>query len=206
MARKMAERREALRETLIDLAEARIARDGMTAIKARDLAREAGCAVGAIYNVFADLEELVIAVNGRTFRRLGAAVASRLEGAEDRPATARLVLIADAYLQFATDHPRLWRTVFDLQMSVNTPVPGWYLTEMQNLFEIISDPLREIFPDWDADQIGLMTRALFSSVHGIVLLGLENRISAVPQDYLRQMIALLITRTTHPGIPASEIF
>lgn len=46
------ERRERLRMALIDAAEATIAADGLAALKARDLAREVGCALGAIYTAF----------------------------------------------------------------------------------------------------------------------------------------------------------
>lgn len=196
MAGKVEERREKLRKTLIDIAETRIAAEGMSAIKARDLAEAAGCAVGAIYNVFADLEELVIAVNGRTFVRLGEAVAAATAEAAEAPPTERLIVMSRAYLQFATDHPRLWRTLFDLQMSIRSAVPDWYYAEMARLFGFIAVPLREIYPDWPEDRIDLMTRALFSSVHGIVLLGVENRISAVPQAYMQDMIALLLTHAT----------
>ena len=38
-----------------------------------------------------------------------------------------------------------------------------------------------------------MTRALFSSVHGIVLLGLERRISGVPPEKLERMIELVLS-------------
>lgn len=196
MATKAEERREELRQTLIDIAEARITAEGMGAIKARDLAQAAGCAVGAIYNVFSDLEELVIAVNGRTFERLGAAVAASIAEATTSTPTERLIIMSRAYLQFATDHPRLWRTLFDLQMSIHSAVPGWYYAEMARLFGFIAAPLREIYPDWSEDRIDLMTRALFSSVHGIVLLGVENRISAVPQAYMQEMISLLLQHVT----------
>ena len=57
MAGKVAERRKALREDLINIAEATIAREGLSGLKARDLATEAGCALGAIYNVFGDLND-----------------------------------------------------------------------------------------------------------------------------------------------------
>ena len=57
MAGKVAVRREVLRKSLIDIATQRIARDGLSALRARDLAGDAGCAVGAIYNVFGDLND-----------------------------------------------------------------------------------------------------------------------------------------------------
>ncbi len=196
MAGKVEERRKALRNALIDIAEKRIVDGGIDAVKARDLAREANCATGAIYNVFDDLQDIVIAVNMRTFARLGRRVAQSVEDAADASPTDQLIGMSRAYLQFASDHPRLWRTLFDLQMSVTSDVPDWYLQELARLFGFISAPLARIFPEKSDTEIELLTRTLFSSVHGIVLLGLENRISAVPRDQLEDMIALLLRGMT----------
>ncbi len=74
MAAKTEMRKAALKERLLDIAERRIAEGGLAALRARDLAAEAECSVGAIYNVYDDLNALVMAVNGRTFRALGKAV------------------------------------------------------------------------------------------------------------------------------------
>ncbi|MDQ2091640.1 TetR/AcrR family transcriptional regulator [Marimonas arenosa] len=195
MAGKAKARREALRDKLVEIAETTIARDGMDAIRARDLAREAGCAIGAIYNVFADISEIVVAVNGRTFRKLGKSVAAAVQGAPEDPIE-QLIAMSYAYLRFATDNPKLWRTLFDIQMSTEQEVPAWYLEELDHLFANIARPLARLFPKIDEDELDLMTRTLFSSVHGIVLLGVENRISGVPRDRLEQMIALLLRNIT----------
>jgi len=85
MARKTRERRDALRETLTDIAEVRMRDSGLAALRARDLAKEAGCAVGAIYNVFDDMTGLILAVNGRTFHSLGKTVSSRVDAVADAP-------------------------------------------------------------------------------------------------------------------------
>ena len=195
MATKAELRREALRNDLIDIAEATIARDGMEAIRARDLAKQAGCAVGAIYNVFADMGDIIIAVNGRTFRALGKKVAASVRAAPEDPIE-QLIAMSYAYLHFATEHPKLWRTLFDIQMSTDQDVPAWYLQELAALFENIARPLSRLFPDMTENELDLMTRTLFSSVHGIVLLGVENRISGVPKDRLEAMIALLLRNIT----------
>lgn len=187
------DRREALRNTLIDLAEAQIAGQGMSSLKARTLAQQAGCSVGALYNAVGDLPALVIMVNGRTFLRLGQAVSAAIDP-QAAPAD-RLIAMSLAYLHFASNNTNLWRCLFDLEMSVDQEVPTWYLAELERLFAFISDPLMELSPDDTPQQIGLMTRALFSSVHGIVLLGLEKRISAVPLDQIEAMIALILRRT-----------
>lgn len=186
------ERRDALRLRLIDIVERRIAEQGLDAIKARDVAREAGCALGAIYNVVADMNELVMAVNGRTFKRLGRFVSQSLQGRSDAPQD-QLVTMSHAYLHFAAENTQSWRALFDLEMSTESRVPDWYVAELAGLFAIIADPLRRLFPDWSATQIDLMTRALFSSVHGMVLLGLEKRISGVPIPRIEEMITVLLS-------------
>ncbi|MGR3714078.1 MAG: TetR/AcrR family transcriptional regulator [Shimia sp.] len=192
MAGKVAERRVALRVALIDAAEAEIEAGGLSALKARDLAKQVGCSIGAIYNVFDDLHGLVLEVSGRTFKKLGAAVSASYDGTE--PPRARLILMSNAYLYFAAAHPRLWRALFDVQMPTDGPVPEWYLTSLGRLFANIRAPLGELYPDMDDDALGLMTRAMFSAVHGIVLLGLENRVSGVPAEHIRVMIAQVLSR------------
>src|ERR1700738_2521543 len=67
---KAAERRDRLRDALIDAAERTIETHGLRALRARDLAAEVGCAVGAIYNAVVDLDELIYAVNARTLAAL----------------------------------------------------------------------------------------------------------------------------------------
>ena len=166
MAGKVEKRREELRSRLIEAAEARIAAKGITAIKARDLAADVGCAVGAIYNVFADLNDIIIAVNGRTFRMLGQAVSDSVRGLEEAPPTEVLIAMSNAYLQFAIDHPNLWRSLFDVKMSTEMEVPSWYLEELMRLFSHISAPLRRAFPDMsDADSAKLtLTRVTSDSL------------------------------------------
>lgn len=195
---KTDQRREDLRQRLIDIAEARITAQGLSSIKARELAKEAGCAVGAIYNVFPDLNGLVLAVNGRTFRKLGKHVSAAVAGRTLTPQD-HLIAMSHAYLGFASHHANLWRALFDLEMSTDMDVPQWYQAELRGLLALISAPLQRIFPDWPPEQVELMTRTLFSSVHGIALLGLEKRISGVPMDRIEAMIALLLRNVTSQG-------
>ena len=185
-------RRAKLREVLIDVAERRIAKDGLHALKARDVAKDAGCAVGAIYTHFADMQALIMAVNGRTFRRVGAAVSGAVEDKQPTTPHAKLTIMSHAYLGFAAENTRVWRALFDLDMSSDGPVPDWYLQELGAVFALIAEPLTRIYPDRSPQSIDLTVRTLFSAVHGIVLLGLEQRISAVPQAQLEAMITELL--------------
>ena len=192
MARKTDEKRAKLREALTDIAERQIAAEGLSTLRARDLAAQAGCAVGAIYNVFGDLKQIALAVNGRTFHRLGRFVGDAIKDQELTPRET-LVALSHAYLHFAAQNPRLWRALFDIELTETDEVPDWYREELGLLFSYIAEPLADVFPTMPPDEVQLMTRALFSSVHGMVLLGLERRISAVPMDQMERMIDLVMT-------------
>lgn len=195
MAGKVAERRKALRDDLISIAETIITSDGLGSLRARDLASQAGCAVGAIYNVFGDLNELVLAVNARTFKSLGADVAAALAEAPQSP-TEQLIIMAQAYHHFANDNYNLWRALFDVERAKGTDAPEWYLAEMGQLFTYIRDPLSALNPKMDGESLTLLTKALFSSVHGIVLLGLDEASAGVKSDNIDAMISLILKQMT----------
>ena len=191
---KAEDRRSDLRSQLVMLAEAQIADKGMASLRARDLAQKAGCAVGAIYNVFADMTALVLAVNGLTFARIGSEVAGSVVGHEALPPEQRLILLARAYLNFADQNHHLWRALFDIDLPDDTAVPDWYRRDLKALFGHIAIPVSEIFQELEGQELDLMVRALFSSVHGMVLLGLQNRISGVPRDRVERMIEQVLLR------------
>ena len=197
MAGKVAARRDVLRKTLIEAATLRIAGDGLGALRARDLAADASCAVGAIYNVFGDLNDLVLAVNAQTFQALGRDVAAGLSTVAQTP-TNQLIAMSQAYHKFAANNYFLWRALFDLERPKDESAPDWYLAEMAQLFTFIHDPLAAAFPSMAARQRELLTKALFSSVHGIVLLGLEDASAGVQATNIDEMISLILKQILDP--------
>lgn len=188
------ERREALRETLIKVAEAAIANGGLAQLKARDLAREAGCALGAIYTAFPDLDALILAVNARTLDRIDAGMRAARDAPRDAErAIARLVELATAYLDFAVAHTGLWRALFEHRLPAGHVVPDDYLAQQMGLFRHIVAPLEALQPDINERARLMLARSLFSAVHGVVDLGLEEKLTTVPLPELRRLVVLLAT-------------
>ena len=64
--------------------------------------------------------------------------------------------------------------------------------EQMALFRHIYRPLAALFPNRTANELGVTARSLFSAVHGMVTLGLEQKLIAVPPDALRVEIALIV--------------
>ncbi len=192
---KAAARRRKLRDALIEAAEHTIATEGLRGLKARELASAAGCAVGAIYNVVSDLDELVFIVNARTLAVLeealtAAGAVAAIEGGAAE-ATARLTQLALAYLDFAATHTPRWRAVFEHQPLIRGQMPDWYLADQMRLFSYVEEPLKVLQPGVGIAERALIARTLVSAVHGIVVLGLEEKLQRIPLPTLRAQTTLM---------------
>lgn len=199
---KALERRAKLREALIEAAERAIATKGLSGMKTRDLAEEIGIANGGVYNLVDDVDELILRVGSRTLARLDASLSlAEMSG----PSTPRetLVRIAAAYCDFAAENLELWRALFEHRMQPGKAVPEWAIAEQMDLFRHIYKPLAALFPQRSAAQLGVTARSLFSAVHGMVALGLEQKLIAVPLDALRSEIATLV-RAMIDGLTAKR--
>jgi AcrR family transcriptional regulator len=192
---KTLERRAKQLEDLIAAAEKAVAAKGLAGLRSRELAAEIGVANGAVFNLVDDMDELVLRVGSRTLARLDAALSAAESGGAPSSPAERLVRIAVAYCDFAADNLELWRALFEHRMAPEKPIPEWAIEEQMNLFLHIYHPLAELFPKWSADELGITARSLFASVHGMVGLGLEQKLIAVPVAALRDEIATIVKAT-----------
>jgi AcrR family transcriptional regulator len=191
-----AERRRNLKESLIDAAEQGISSYGLPGLRARSLAERIGCAVGAIYNVVADLDELIMLVNARTLAALERALVAADGALADRPdrdtAAERLCRLALTYLDFAVSHRRRWRAVFEHRLPPGKTMPAWYLDDQMRLFSYVEGPVGELLPGISQVRRALIARTLFSAVHGIVTLGLEEKLQALAPGELREQLTFAV--------------
>lgn len=185
-------RRTALRTVLIAAAERRISDHGLSGLRARDLAADAGCALGAIYGAFPDLDALILEVNLRTLALFEAALGPEDDGFEGARAADELVRLGRAYLAFAQSHERRWRALFQHQFADGRGPPENYVAEQARLFRRIEAPLQALCPDLPAPERRLLARSLFSATHGIVMLGLDARLMALPEGVVGSQLDLLV--------------
>src|SRR4051812_5354467 len=191
------QRRARLRDALVTAAEQAIAQQGLGALRARALAEEVGCAVGAIYNVVEDLDDLVLFVNARTLQALerDLSAADRDGDPADGPnaAVGRLVRMALAYLDFAATQTPRWRTLFEHRMTTGREVPAWYREQQQRLFAHVEELLLNLQADESRVRRALLARSLFSAVHGLVVVGLEEKLQTIPLPVLREQVRFVVT-------------
>jgi AcrR family transcriptional regulator len=186
-----AERRERLRGRLLEATERLIEGGGIQAVKARDLAAEVDCSVGMIYQVFADLDDLLLAVNARTLEALDRVMAEAAAGAGEEPAP-RLQALGQAYLDFALAETRRWRALFEHRLPEGRPVPPWYTERLEALFRHLREPLSRLLPGRSAPELADIANALFSGTHGVVILGLDGKLGRVPPEVIAGRVRFLI--------------
>jgi AcrR family transcriptional regulator len=192
-----------LRRRALMLATARriIATKGLRSLKVRDVAEAAKCAIGSVYNEFGDFDGLILTVNRETIQALTA----RLKAVPMEDPLRQLHGLSAVYLEFATAHANLLRSLFEHRMEEDRPFPEDILRMVMQAFELMHAPLARLLPDREPAQVAILARLMFSAVHGIISLGLEERMVAVPPDRLGQQIAEFIdTHLAGLGIKPGE--
>ena len=188
-----ADRRQAQLEALIAAAEKRICETRSHVLKARDLAADIGVALGGLYNIVQDMDDLLLRVTVRTQARLDAlfeAETAHLPMTTREEAVNRLVRVGLAYFRFARENLPLWRMMFEVR--ITTPLPDWAAQAQLGLFRHAGAPLSVIMPDASPETLTIRARTLFSAVHGVVYIGLEERLIAVPPQKLAEEIEWLV--------------
>lgn len=189
------------RTLLIEIARRIIATKGLRSLKVRDVAQTAGCSIGSVYNEFGDFDGLILTVNRETVD----ALTTRLKAVPADHPLRQLHGLADAYLGFATEHANLLRSLFEHRMEDDRPFPEDILAMVMDAFALMHAPLVRLLPDRDPGDVALLSRMMFSAVHGIISLGLEERMVAVPPEQLRERLAQFVdTHLAGLGVTRSE--
>lgn len=193
----LSQKRQELQEALIAAATRTIAEKGYRSLRARDLAAEVGCAVGAIYNVFPDLDALILAVQARTLDAVDSAVFAKLgpdHSQTPEEGEARLIALAQVYIDFANENRRLWFSAFE-HSSPDTPSQEAYMVRLDAILSSVERPLTRMLPNLAPDQRRLIAQALFSAVHGVVALGLDHKHWTVSLAELRWEVQIVLSAT-----------
>src|SRR5262249_3085145 len=103
-----------LRDELLDAASGLLAAQGRDAeLTLRSVARAAGVAAPSVYQHFADLDELMLALVRYHLADFAAAIEIALRPVASQPAIAQLEVMARAYVRWGLDHPGPYTVVFE---------------------------------------------------------------------------------------------
>ena len=183
--------RQKLKANTLVVARRIVVSEGLAGLQARRIAQEAGCSVGTIYNLYDGLDDLILRVNAGTLETLGESLVRHRELSAGQDLPLRLTQLALAYLSFALESEMAWRAVFEHQFAKPRVVPEWYLDCQNNLFAIVEGILEPAVRD--ESERRLAARALFSAVHGIVSLALDQKLGGFDRASTEAQIRFIVS-------------
>lgn len=197
MARRNDHSREELKTMILDAAWAITGVEGFSAVTARRIAQAIGYTPGTIYNVFASMDDVLIALCSRVVDELSAVLSSPSHYTPQACPDQNLKVMARLYRQYACEHLRHWMLLFGYNLTETAQVPEWYNEKIAQLFEPLEQMISPLFSPNDQRRTKMAARVLWSSVHGLCFLEASRKIPFIT-DYAgtEEMIDYLIDSFT----------
>jgi AcrR family transcriptional regulator len=187
--------RDRLKSDIVRISREILATDGLGGLQARKVSQAANCSVGTIYNLFGNLDMVVISANAGTLSELEEVL--QRSRVRDRDQAGQLTALALAYLDFAMQRTSEWRAVFEHRFATKTMVPDWYREAQSQLFAIVEGIIEPTVPDEARRRE--VSRAMFSAVHGVVSLALDAKLGAFDEQATKRQVTF-ITRSAARGL------
>jgi AcrR family transcriptional regulator len=195
------EKRGLLQANILKAAFSHIEENGLKGLRARDIASEAGCSLGSLYNAYKDLDDLILHVNSQILTQLSQAIGQNSQ--TGIPPRIMLSQLAKTYLDFAYENYNLWSSLFTHEMQDSAPIPDWYVEKTNATFSTVVTPLMTLRPDLDEAEAFNLVRTLFSAVHGIITINLQERFISIPREMLEVQLEQFVT-TYVKGLAADD--
>jgi AcrR family transcriptional regulator len=190
MGRRSSHTPEELRELILEASTSLISEGGLAGLSAREVARRIGYSPGTLYNVFENLDDLVLHIEGRIIDEL----ARELEGVsrEGSPKDQALAL-GRAYLKFTSEKPKLWNLLFEHHLPPGSDVPQWYQNKLDGLMQRVEGVVAELLPDRKPEEVRRSAHVLWAGVHGISSLATADKLSVVTKEGAGNLVDLLVS-------------
>lgn len=184
MARRSDHSRPELTAMMLAAARAIIAEQGLQGLTARKLGAAVGYSPGSIYNVFGNLDGLIIQVNAETLDRLIAELSQiSMTGEPKRD----LAAVVEHYLVFEAANPKLWSALFDHDLKPGTTWPDWYLAKIDAVFTLAEAALVPLFGTAATPASRRAIQALWAGLHGITSLARSGSLGTVADETARSL-------------------
>jgi AcrR family transcriptional regulator len=183
--------KEEIERRIAEVCAGQVAERGLKAVSARSLAAELDKSAGWLYTFYKDFDSIVLAANSLTLRELDVKLSETAAAHEGDGVAERFLALALTYLRFSLENTRRWASLFEHQMQEGRELSPEHKIEHYVLFRHVEAPLSEVMPGADETTLRSTARTIYSSVHGIVSLGLQGRLDRVPLPLLEEQLRMV---------------
>lgn len=201
MGRRSSHTPQQLRDLILDAAQAIIETHGLAGLSAREIARRIDYSPGTIYNMFQNLDDVVLHVEGRVLEDLEMRLAAV---AKDGDAVDAALRMARTYLTFASERPQLWNLLIEHHLPKDAPLPPSYPQRFEALAARVEEALVPLYPESAAEARRHAARVLWASMHGIASLSTADKLPAITSESAGAIVEDLV-RSYLAGVMAGVV-
>ena len=176
MGRRSDHSRDELYAMALEAAQDIAEEDGLRGLTTRRIAQEIGYTVGTLYNMFENLDDLILRLNGTTLDALYDACSQAQ--LDDEP-EASVRALSQCYIQFIRDHPKRWSILFEHHLPDGVDLPEWHDAKIMRLLGLLERALAPLFAPGQETEAHHSARVLWSSLYGICALESADKLGKI---------------------------
>lgn len=178
MARRSDHSRNEIAQMILDSTFDIIVEHGVEGVSTRRIANRIGYTVGTLYNVYSNLDDILLHINARTIDILIDTLQSGLGQQQNKQdAEERLYIIAHKYLDFAITNYNLWHVLFEYRLPEEADIPDWYRSKLAQIFSIVDSIVVDLVDQ--EEKAKEIAGIIWASIHGICSLSIKNKLTKV---------------------------
>lgn len=189
MGRRSSHTPDELRQLILDSTRSIVEQDGLIGLSARKIASKIEYSAGTIYNVFENLDDLLLTIQVNMLED-----AARTLNEVPKPVDARTYVedLARHYVDFALRHRRLWNLLFQHQLPIGAVVSTALHERVNAIVAIVATALRPLLPKSRPEDLDRTARVLWAAVHGVSAIAVTDKgptmTTETAQSYAAQLI------------------
>lgn len=156
---------------------------GFARFSAREVAKRIGYSIGTLYNVFGTYDQLIIAINTRTFVLWTDYIREALEkGGDDRMRS-----LVEGYFGFARANRHAWMAIYDHHLPPDVTIPHEQDLVRGQLTDLVVEEVRVALPPIWQPEAPRLARSLVATVHGHCMFDLNGSFALMGEKHPMEM-------------------
>ena len=160
---------------------------GFARFSAREVAKRVGYSIGTLYNVFGSYDQLIIAINTRTFMLWTAYMGAILA----QPCEDRIRCLVEGYFGFARANRNAWNAIYDHHLPPDLPMPAEQDAIRGELTKLVEKEVANALPPARRSVAPELARSLVATVHGHCVFDINGSFAQMGQ---KEPIELALAR------------
>jgi AcrR family transcriptional regulator len=168
MGRRADHQRDELTRIALDMGENLIAEQGMHGLTVRTLMKSIGYSAGTFYNLFANLDDFLTRLAGRTLERLADETRTlHTEPHSKIDTKADFKKMLALYLEFTRRNSNLWQVVMEHRLPGGAQQPRWYRVKVIGVLGLVEKAVQPAFAKMSKQDCKRHALTLWAATQGI---------------------------------------